>query len=210
MDIIALGAGLLSGAAYLIYIVDIIRGGTKPSRSSWWILGVVWSVLLVSSLTLVEGSTFFERWHNLAGSWISLAYIIGSFTIAALSIKKGSSDPWGHVDTICVVLAGASLVCFVIIQAPLISLLLSIVADVCGIIPTMRNAYRHPEYEHFIAWLLEVVSGAIALVAVTAWAMTPEGIADWSGPLYVFVLNAIILVILIIRRKWNLKIPTHV
>lgn len=192
-------AGIISISAFGIYIYNIWRGKTRPSRSSWWIITAVWVVLLLSSISLSPGDTFVEKWNNVASNWISLSYIIGSLIIAISSLWRGSSEKWGMFDWLCLVLATASVVVYFALDKPLLSLAASVLADFFGILPTVKNAWKFPAQEHMLAWFLEVVASGLVVFAVVNWSVTPAGVADWISPLYLIIMNGIIM-LLVARR----------
>ncbi len=193
-------SGLISGAAFLIYIANIIWGNTRPSRSSWWIIGVVWIIFLFSSLSLAPGISFLEKWNALAGNWILLAYIVGSFAIAILSLWCGSSDRWGMFDYLCAIFAALAVFLFFVTENSLWSLIFSTIADFCGILPTIRNAWKFPQHEHFFAWFLESISGILVLFAITRWSFDLVGVSDWASPIYLVIMNTLITTIILLRH----------
>src|SRR3989344_628687 len=199
---IGLLAGVLSLVAYGIYIYKIWLGNTRPSRSSWWILTVVWVVVLFSSVSVgTEGE--FGYWTSYVQRGIQVAYIFGSFGVAISTLWRGSPDTWGIWDWLCAIFAGIALILFAVLGSEyhFISLILAIFADFFGIAPTIRNAYRYPQHEDFIAWMLECIASFIALFAVSIWAFTVKSAGEFFPILYLVIVNVIITYFIWIDRR---------
>ena len=194
-------AGGISFFEYAVYIYDIFERDTRPSRSSWWILSIVWIVFFASSLSLAPGYSFIEKFHNLAGGSLFLTYIAGSIIIAVLSVKYGSRDKINKLDVVCATLTMCSLVLF-FITTKIYSLIAAIIADFFAILPTIKNAYKYPHQESLRAWILCVIASTIALFAVNKWDTSFESFSDWSNPVYLTVINLIILSIMFFRRSY--------
>jgi hypothetical protein len=189
-------AGFLSLLAHVWYIGTILFGSTRPSKSSWWILGFVWLVVFASSVDLAPGETLDEKLQNCAGGYLTLVYVVGAFVIAVLSVVKGEKDTsWKILDYMCAVGAVMSVVCYLVVAYALpvhymvYTLIISLIADVFGIIPTVKNAWKNPDKEDIWAWGIEWLSSTIAVFAITRWTMYSEGVSDWASPLYLFLGN---------------------
>lgn len=200
----ALVSGIISLAAYGLYIYTIWFGDTRPSKSSWWILTVVWSVLLLSSISLSSEGTLVEKFQTLPGGWLSLSYILGSLIIAISTIWRGASEKWGTLDYWCAGSALLALILYFVIHEPFWALVLSLVADVFGIIPTIKNAYVHPDKEDITAWTLESIASIIGLLAITGWFASYESISQWSPVVYLVIVN-VIITLLICRKFFKQK-----
>jgi len=193
-------AGLLSFGAYGVYIFDIWFGTTRPSRSSWWILSIIWIVLLLSSVALAPGENFVEQFSSTAGGYISLAYILCSLIIAISTIWRGSKELWGLFDWLCLIFAGLSLILFIFVQNPILSLVSAILADIFGILPTIKNAWNYPNHEHFWAWFLTSFASILSLFAITRWTLDLTGASDWLSVFYLLIINILITIIIFYRR----------
>ncbi len=183
-------AGVISFAAYLLYIISIFRGKTKPSRSTWWILTLVGILIFATSYSLEATESM----------WIQLSYIVGPLIIAILSLfsQYGYKEGLLKIDKIC--LAGAVICAFIwfVFNSPFIALLGSIVVDFIGLIPTMKKAYIDPEHEDPSAWALEFLASAMNVFAISAWFSLEE--KDWIYALYLFLVNGIVAALLWRRR----------
>jgi hypothetical protein len=187
-------AGLLSLAAYGIYIISTIKGETKPSRSTWWILTFVGIVIMWSSYAL--GST-----DNL---WIQMSYVIGPGIIAFLSLKYGDNLGFERLDWICLIGAFFSIILWIVFNSPLVALLGSIVVDAIGLIPTVKKSYINPKEEDPTAWSLEMFASILNAMAIGVWFQEDK---SWIYATYLVLMNATIFVLLVLR-PWYKSLVT--
>lgn len=190
-------AGLVSLFSYGLYIYQIWWGETRPSKSSWWILSVVWTVILLNSISLAPGLDAKEKWGAIAASWLSIAYIVGSLAIAVSTIWRGAHEKWRWTDYVCAFSAGVAIIFYLVVKNPEISLVLSFVADFFGLLPTIENAWKYPEQEDFLAWCLTVVAAVIGLFAVSHWSLSFAGASDWLSPVYLTVFDGLTTALLV-------------
>ncbi len=197
IDNLGMIAGILSFSAYIVYIISIFKGSTKPSRSTWWILTLVGAIILSSSLSL-------DLYENI---WIQAAYVIGPFILALLSLKYGSGDRFSLLDKICLCGAIGSCLLWLIFNSPLIGFIGSIVVDFIGLVPTIQKSYLRPEEEDPNAWLLETISSILNVVAISSWFTLEE--KDWIYALYLLLINGS-LTILLWRKRIYQKIKNAI
>ncbi len=81
--VLGVGAAVLNVVATVPYILDILRGKTKPERATWWI----WATLLIVILA--------AQWHE-GASWAmawTATTILLMLIIGVLSVRYG----YGHM-----------------------------------------------------------------------------------------------------------------
>ena len=171
---------LLAGVAVILfiaavppYIIDILRGKTKPQRATWFI----WSVL---------GIIAFTSQLMLGASW-SLVFTgldtFGSVLGFVLSLRFGVGG-WAKLDRAALAVAAIGVFCSLLVQQPVIAILGVITADCSGTILTVRKAFRMPETETTISWIL-VGSGALCSVL----AVGKLDISLLAYPAYLLIAN---------------------
>lgn len=178
-------AGILSLVAYIIYNIAILRGSTRPSRTTWWILTLVGFLILASYYSEGARTTI----------WVPLAYLIGPLIIAILSLKYGRGG-WRFLDYVCFLGAVVSVVLWFLTSSALIALLVNIFIDFLGLIPTIKKSYFWPRTEDRTAWILETVASVINLFAVQAWMFE-----IYVYPLYLVAVNGAITFLLIYPKN---------
>jgi hypothetical protein len=171
------------------YLLDILKGKTKPQRASWFI----WSLLGIIA--------FFSQ-LKLHGAW-SLVFVgldaIGNLLVFGLSFKYGSGG-WGITDRIALVIALISLTISILLHQPVLALSGVILADMSGAVLTMVKTYKHPASETTITWLFLGTASLIGALSV--------GKLDWKlllYPVYLSVANYGIVVAQIYSPKMGLS-----
>ena len=178
-EIFGIIAGLIALATYPIYIQSIVTGTTRPSRVTWWILGLSGTLLAASYYASGARDTM----------WIASVYAIGYFVIAMFSLRYGHGT-WTKMDTLLLALALASAGLWWLLNNPLIALYVNIGIDVFGIAPTIYKTYREPTTESRAAWFVDVLAAACAMLAISRWT-----VAIVLFPVYLFVTNGLILLL---------------
>ncbi|EKD71766.1 MAG: hypothetical protein ACD_46C00103G0007 [uncultured bacterium] len=174
-EIIGIIAGILALAGYIPYIISILRGKTKPNRASWFIWALVGGLLAFSYFA--EGDP-----HAI---WLPIGYFIGPFITAVLSIRYGYSE-WTRLDTFCIIAALISIIPWVLSQDAILTLIINVIIDAAGAIPTLVKSYYEPETEDFTAWLIFFIANTLQLFAITIWNLSA------IYPIYLFFLAGII------------------
>jgi hypothetical protein len=184
-QVLGICAGLLQLTALPIYLRDIFRGGTKPSRVTWWIL---------CFLNIMIAASYFASGAR-ATIWIPVAYAVGFFVIAVLSIKYGEGK-WTSFDRICVAGAIVAACIWWFANIPQLALYLLVLIDFFGLLPTIIKTYQKPDTENRTSWVIATIASAINVVAIEAWT-----VAIALYPLYVVITNGIVLYCILFARR---------
>ena len=173
-------AGIISFSAYLFYILSILRGQTKPSRTTWFILSFI-SVVIVAS-------------YDASGAedtlWVAVSNAFASIVIALLSIKNGVGGST-RLDIFCFVGSVGSLILWWLTDSALLALIANLVIDLLALIPTMTKSWLRPEEEGRLAWTLTLIGNTLNFFAITEFTF---GIIIY--PIYFFVVDLIITIFL--------------
>lgn len=183
--------GILSGVVILFggppYLFDILKGKTKPQRTTWFI----WTVLGVISFT---------SQLKLGAHW-SLVYVglnaAGNIAVFLLSLKYGIGG-WRKLDVLALSIATVGVIIAITVDSPLVALLGSILADFSGTSLTLYKTYLQPSTETSITWFFLGTSSLFAALAVGKW--------DFSLLLYPLYLSAVTYGVLVMQ--W-LSAVTH-
>jgi hypothetical protein len=171
--LIGIAAGTLSFVAYPIYIAEILRGNTKPSAVTWWILAL--------SNVMLAGSYFASGARDTM--WIPVSYSCGFLAVAVLSLKYGEGG-WTTLDKLCLCGAMGSVLPWYFFNSPQITLLCIVMVECFGLVPTIRKTYRRPLSESRAAWIIATVGGLLNVCAIETWTL-----AVAAYPFYVLVTN---------------------
>ncbi|MEK7579034.1 MAG: hypothetical protein AAB460_00670 [Patescibacteria group bacterium] len=178
-------AGALTIIEYVYYGWTIVKGETKPSRATWFIWAAL-TILIAFSYDAAGGEETV---------WVPYAAAIGTFLIAILSVRYGVGG-WQPIDKVAIVIAFLCLPLW-FLAGPAWVLLVTLVVDVAGIVPTLYKTYQHPTQESGIAWGMNLVGSFLNIAALGA-------IATWSFsealyPFYMLLINGAVF-FLIVRR----------
>lgn len=188
--------GVASGIVYVIafapYCISILRGRTKPSRTTWAIGSLLNILTLFSSISLGARNTL----------WMLAVSSTGAVTVFLLSLwygKRGNRLDWLLLSAAVVV----ALV-WVLTGLPLIAQLAGLVLIVLAAIPTILIALREPERESRLTWSLFIFSCILNLLSIKRWTI---GIA--VGPVVLFLVDATIASLLLTGPLRLRRIPLH-
>jgi hypothetical protein len=148
-------SAVLATAAAPPYLYQTIKGSVRPERASWFIFSVLGVIAFVSQLSL--------------GARTSLIFngidTFGSITIFILSFWYGVGG-WTRLDRIVLALASLGVLISLSVHRPLIALLGVVIADACGMVPTIHKAYIEPDSESQLAWLLFATAGVFTILTI--------------------------------------------
>ena len=181
---VGLLAGLLSLAAFVPYIIAIVKGATKPNRATWWIWTTNGLILLASYYASGAESTV----------WVAVGYFVGSLLTAVLALRYGEGG-WSSFDRSCLLGAVSGLLFWWMFNSSIVALVTTLFVDFAGALPTIRKAYRAPETEDRVAWALFISGNTVNLFAVEAWSFA---IAVY--PVYMFLASGTIAALVLRPR----------
>jgi len=178
-------AVLLAFISYIPYLKDVFAGKTKPHAFSW----LVWLVLTAIG--------FFIQIQNGAGAgaWFNGLMVIICAIILVFGFIKGRKEIV-FVDWISMILAFIAIYYWLIIKEPTLSIILVILADSLGTIPTIRKSYVHPYSETLETYAINVFRVTIAIFALEKFSFLTA-----SYHIYMIIANLAVVIVLALRRK---------
>jgi len=182
-EILGIIAGILAISGYIPYIISIFMGKTRPNRATWFIWSLVGGLLAFSYMAEGDQNTI----------WLPLGYFLGPLITAILSIRYGYAV-WTRIDTVCIVVAIISIIPWMLSHDATFTLLINVIIDISGAVPTLVKTYHEPGTEDFTAWLIFLAANTLQLFAISYWNIAA------IYPIYLFLL-ASFMVIFIIRGK---------
>lgn len=179
-QVIGVFAGALSFLAFVLYYVSIVRKKTTPNISTWFILTIVGVLIFSSYYTLGARNT----------SWVALSYILGPFIAFLLAIKYGERG-WTSFDKWCLFGSVVSVFFWILTGSAIFALLINILIDFLGILPTVKKSYERPVSEEGFPWLVTFVSSILNILAISNWSFD-----IWIYPIYMIGINGVITFLL--------------
>lgn len=147
------------------YIRDILLKKTTPERTTWFIWGILLAIAFFAQLS--KGGT----WSLILTAADFLTVII----IFILSIKRGVGGTT-KLDIFSLAGAGISLILWYITSDAFYALILIIVIDFFGGLPTLVKAYKKPYSETTIAYMICSLGALVGVFSV----------GEFNFPLIVF------------------------
>lgn len=185
--VLVASSSVLALAATIPYVRDIVRGRTKPRLVSW----LVWSVLLGIS----SAAAFATR--QLPAGVLSLCDALACALVVLLGYKHGHRT-LGRLDVACLLGAGMALGLWGLVKSAAVAVVVVVVTDFLGAIPTFRHSWLRPYEETWMAFALSGLSGAVTLLAANFAVLTAI-----VYPLYILVANFIIVTLLLLVSPYR-------
>jgi hypothetical protein len=182
-----IAAAIMATAAYIPYLSSIFRGKTKPNRATWIIWAVLGIIICASYWSVGARNTF---WYTLP---------VGIVITALLSIKYGVGG-WTPFDKLCLLGAGFGLLLWWVSGIPFTALVIGIVIDMIGYLPTMKKIWHEPASEDKLAWMMFFMASVLNVFALETWVFEIAIL-----PAYALVFNGILLVLMFLPRHGKHK-----
>ncbi len=175
-EVIGITAGVLSFLPCPLYLYSMWKGETKPDRVTWWVLSFTTLMIAVTYYAIGARETI----------WFPIGYTISFLIVAILSVPYGEGPLKLHtLDRVCLAGAVISGLLWLLLDAPLVALIVAILTEAIGLIPTAVKAYKRPESEGKWAWVLTTIASFLNLFALESWTSILA-----LYPIYVFLTNA--------------------
>jgi len=153
---LGLAAGIIHALAFIPYIISTLRGRSRPHRGSW----AIWSV---------QGFVLFASYSALGASqtlWMPLTLFLGPSIIFLLSLRFGTAGWHSNMDRLCLLGALIGIVYLFVFQSPLTALIIGMMTDMLGALPTVVKAIRQPWTENAFSWLTAWLASLLNIAAL--------------------------------------------
>ncbi len=169
----------------ITYIYEIFRYNIKPHRITRFIF---------ATLALLTTITLYQQQSQTA-IWLSIVTLIQTTTVGIISIFKGVGGT-DKESIIAVIIMIIGVLLWHLSQNPLIGLIFFLSADFAGVFPTIIKSYHNPFEESYIYWAIDIVASLLNLLA-----MPRIQTNDLIYSAYLLFANAIVVIIVLLRRK---------
>ena len=176
---------IISVVGALPYLWLVVKGRVRPERATWGI----WTLILVLSVMAYKSQ----------GAGDSLWFLVGDLTItgaifaASLWRGKGGHD---RLDVVCVLIAVAGLLLWLVTSNPLMQLVGVMLADMVAIVPTVRKTLEQPFEESATTFGASSVAALLGVLSVDTW----DTILI-AYPLYLYTANLITAIVIVTAQK---------
>lgn len=184
-EIIGIVAVLLTFIAYIPYYRDILRGKTHPHVYSWSLWGLL--TILIVALQIKGGAG--------PATFITAAAGILCIGVVILGLKHGKRDITKS-DTVVAILGLIAIGFWLLVDQPVVSIILVVLADLLAFIPTVRKSWYKPYTETLSLYVTNTLRFALGVVAVENYTILATlWLAVWA------VANGLFSIMLVVRRK---------
>jgi hypothetical protein len=167
------------------YIIQVIRGNTKPRIASW----LTWSVLTA----IACAASLVEKQYPTA---ILLFFAsLETLSVVILGWKYGDKK-FERLDIVCLTGAAVGLILWHLFNSPAIAVIATISIDILGGIPSLVHSWRKPYEETWITFLVSALGSLCTLLALTDWRVT-----SFAYPLYLVCINTVFSSVIILRQR---------
>lgn len=179
----------LSFAAYIPYIVDIVKNKTKPHVFTWFATTI--TAFTAYGLQVVGNAG--------VGSLTMLVISCICVVVFILSVWKGTKDIT-RSDIFFLIASLLALIVWVYAEQPILSVILITAAEVLGFIPTIRKSWKDPRSETLSLYTISIVRHTASIFALESLnLLTVLYPAVWA------IMCVIIAGILLYRRSYLAK-----
>ncbi|MEO6513496.1 MAG: hypothetical protein ABIR37_02280 [Candidatus Saccharimonadales bacterium] len=177
-------SAILTLVSSIPYIVDVIKGKTKPRIVSWF----NWSLLtgIATAAAYADG--------QIPSAVLTLAATIETALIVILGLKHGDRK-FERFDVVCQIGAVSGLILWVIFSSPVIAIIATVTIDFVALLPTLRHSWLKPDEETISTFVLSGIGALFAALAVT----NPT-ISGLTYPIYIVLANFALVALLMLRR----------
>ena len=160
------------------YLVETIRGKTKPNRVTWLLWGLFPMIIFAA-----------QRAQGVEGlSWASFAAGLTPFLILLASfINKEAYWKTEPRDYYLMGAAIAGIVLWALTDNPNLAIVFSLVADIFAGLPTFIKAYRYPETESAVAYAISTFGFGLSILAIQTYTFETSAFV-----IYLFAMNGLL------------------
>ncbi|CCH77162.1 conserved membrane hypothetical protein [Nostocoides japonicum T1-X7] len=164
-----------------------IHARTRPNRVTWCLWAAAPIIGFLAQLDEGVGLP----------SVLTLSVGLGpSIVFASTFVNPQSYWRISRFDLCCGAVSLAALVVWLTLDNPTLAVVFAVVADAMAGVPTIVKAWRAPETENPVPFLLAGLNGTIAMLTIDDW-----GIATWAFPAYIVVMGLGLSVLIATRQR---------
>jgi len=184
-QVLATLAGVIALAAYVPYVIDIVKGRAQPARST----RIMFMLLLL--VTLLQQHAVHSGWLMA----VTVGELIGAACLFVLAFKYGEGG-FSRLDIACYGLLVVDMALWFSTGSALLALHLSVLADFIAFLPTLVKTWRRPHSETPLFFAIGVVAPLLNIFAAGTY-----GYGVLLFPVYLVIINLAVLVMILGRGR---------
>lgn len=177
-------SSILTLVSVIPYLIDIVKGRTKPRVVSWFVWSLLTGISFVASFTE----------HQYPTAALMFCSVLATMAIVVLGWKNGDKKI-SRLDIFCFIGVVIGIIFWVIFNSPSIAVVAMIAIDFIGGIPTQVHAWKKPQEETMKTFVLGLIGSLLTLMTVTNWQITA-----FAYPLFLVIININFVLLISIRR----------
>jgi len=178
-------SSILTVASVVPYMIEVLRGKTKPRIVSWF----TWSLLT----GIACAASFADKQYPTA--ILMLFATIETGTIVVLGLRHGDHKlEW--FDIVCQIAALIGLALWQIFDSPSIAVISAVSIDLIGALPTIKHSWDKPGEETALTFFLAGLGGLCTVLVAGSWRITAI-----AYPLYLLFINLVLAGIILGRDR---------
>lgn len=181
---LAIIGGLIAAFSTVPYLIDIVRGKSKPNIVTW----TTWTLLTAIATAAALGA------HQPRTAILTLGSATCTSAVVVLGLKYGVAK-MSTFDGLCQAGAILGLILWLILNSPSIAIAFSLSIDFIVMLPTLRHSWNHPQEETWQTFIIGTVSSLFTLVSLTSFTFT-----SLAFPTYLALADLLLAATIISRR----------
>jgi hypothetical protein len=175
----------------LHYVIETLKGKTKPNRVSWFLWFLAPMIAFASQLDQGVGA---QAWLTFSAGFNPFVVLLASFVSHKAQWKVS------RLDIACGVLSLLGIVFWLSADAPNVAIVFSILADATAAIPTLIKSYRYPETETSTAFSSSIVASGLTLLSIDIW-----DFQHYAFTSYIFIICCTFVYFISVRPRLRTK-----
>jgi hypothetical protein len=184
-EFLTVASGLLAISGGIPYIIDTIKGKTRPNIVTWG----TWSLL-----NGINTAAAFSH-GDLQTAFFSGCGTLITGAIAILGFRQGVRK-YTRFDAICQLVALLGIPLWLLTDNPALAVAIVIAVDFAGGLPTLRHAWRAPHEETFATFLVSGIAGLLLIASLRDFNFVALGM-----PLYIFLFDISVIFAILYRTQ---------
>jgi hypothetical protein len=182
---LAIASGLLVMLSSMPYLIDIVKGKTKPNIVSW----ATWTLL-----TTIATIAAFAA-HAPRAAMLTLGATLATLAVVILGLKYGTAKIT-RFDIFCQIGALGGLILWFVFDSPSLALGFALAIDLIGGLPTLYHSWRKPNEETWQTFFIGMIASILTLLSLNAYHF-----ADLAFPVYFVIFDMAAVFVIVLRRK---------
>lgn len=184
-DVLAIVGAVATLLAAMPYLVDIILKKTKPNIVSW----VNWTLLTGVGTAAAYAA---GEWQTAIQTFAVMVWVM---SVVLLGLRYGIAK-FTRFDAVCQAGAFAGVVLWMLLDSPAVAIIVVVMIDLVGALPTLRHAWIDPDEETWQTFVYAIVGPLMTIASLSAYS-----IESLLYPVYFLLINAVIATVVVYRRQ---------